>query len=65
MACPQAHCGLPEQEERLGQAPPEEDETSQMESVVLHRGRGVILSSWASLVAQRLKCLSAMRETWV
>lgn len=27
MACPQAHCSHLEQEERLGQAPPEEDET--------------------------------------
>lgn len=27
MACPQAHCSHPEQEERRGQAPPEEDET--------------------------------------
>ena len=26
---------------------------------------GLFTTSWASLVAQRLKCLPAMRETWV
>ena len=31
-----------------------------------HLWKGILTQlSWASLVAQRLKCLPAMRETWV
>ena len=33
-------------------------------SLILGNCQGV-LHPWASLVAQRLKCLPAMRETWV